>query len=237
MSGRPFTTRLRNRLGLLLNPALCQICSVPVAADHFLCQHCLHDMERVPNPCRLCGLPNVVTETLCPACQLHPPRWSRMVAPLVYAGSARRLIQRFKFDEQIHLANSLLTHLTEYYRSDQIDVLLPVPLHTGRLLERGFNQSAEIANLLSWRIGIPLDRNALQRVRATESQAGLNLSKRRKNILQAFKCRSGLSYRSVAVVDDVITTGSTVAEACKVLHRAGIEQVEVWGLARALKHD
>jgi len=101
------------------------------------------------------------------------------------------------------------------------------------LKQRGFNQSAEIARLLSQHPDIPLDRHSLKRIKATEFQHGLSLHKHQKNLLKAFQFTPETSYRSVAI----ITSGSTMSEICKLLKRAGVEHIEVWSLARALKHD
>jgi ComF family protein len=160
-----------------------------------------------------------------------------MTAPLVYSDNTRKLIHDLKFNEQIHLANALITHLFQYYQNRCVEVLIPVPLHYIRLLERGFNQSEEIARILSDRLNIPLDTKSLTRVRMTEPQSGLSINKRRQNLLKAFRFEPQKCYRSVAIVDDIITTGSTLTEISKVLSRSGVTHIEVWSLARALKHD
>jgi len=160
-----------------------------------------------------------------------------MTSPLVYSGSTRKLIHDFKYLEHIHHANALLTHLIQFYQQRTVEVLLPVPLHRSRLLERGFNQSEEIARILSDRLNIPLDRTSLIRIKATEPQSGLSLNQRRKNILKAFRFDAHNNYASVAIVDDIITTGSTLSEITRLLKRSGVKHVEVWSLARALKHD
>jgi len=135
------------------------------------------------------------------------------------------------------IAHALLRHLRSCYDGHRVEALIPVPLHPSRLKQRGFNQSAEIANLLSKQLDIPLDRHSLKRIKATEFQYGLSLHKRQKNLLKAFQFRPEKPYRSVAIIDDIITSGSTMSEICKLLKRQGIEHIEVWSLARALKHD
>lgn len=230
-------TSFRDRLKRLLNPALCLTCAIPIDADQFICPHCLADLTRVERACSLCGLPNRTEQAVCPACRHHPPPWQRMVAPLIYQGESRQLIQDFKFNDRLYLANALVTHLLHYFRPTSVDVLLPVPLHDRRFKERGFNQSEEIARRLSSALGLPCDTNSLVRVRATESQAGLSLNKRRKNLRGAFSYRPSSPYRSVAIIDDVITSGSTMSELSRLLNMSGVEHIEVWSLARALKHD
>jgi len=139
-----------------------------------------------------------------------------------------------KYAESLHPANSLVTRLIDYYRniSPAPEVLLPVPLHQQRLLDRGYNQAFEIARILSQLLDIQVDTRALRRIRDTTSQSGLSASKRRKNILHAFVYQPKTPYVHVAVVDDIITTGSTANEITKTIHSAGCPQVEIWGLAR-----
>jgi ComF family protein len=110
-----------------------------------------------------------------------------------------------------------------------------VPLHRKRLLERGYNQAAEIAQVLSAELDIPVDRRALTRQRDTPVQSGLSAGQRVDNVRQAFNYSPRRDYRHVAVVDDIVTTGSTVTEITGLLHREGVEFVEVWALARAYR--
>lgn len=237
MSGRQIYIYIRQKLEHFLNPALCLTCGVPVTVGSYLCPSCLAALERVPDPCQCCGLPNHSTQPLCANCLLHPPRWHSMIAPLVYSGNTRRMIQDLKFNEQLHHANALLSHIQTDYSNHKVDVLIPVPLHTTRLLERGYNQAEEIASTLSRLLHIPVDRHSLKRVKATESQSGLSIHKRQKNILKAFQYLPQQHYQSVAIIDDIITTGSTAAEICKVLIRAEVKHIEIWGIARALKDE
>jgi ComF family protein len=113
------------------------------------------------------------------------------------------------------------------------EVLLPVPLAPRRFRERGYNQAIELARGLERRLSIPLRTDVLVRVRETREQAGLPRSERRKNLRAAFAVRGPLQAMHVALVDDVITTGSTVNELAKMLKAAGVRRVEVWAVARA----
>jgi len=160
-----------------------------------------------------------------------------MIAPLIYQGFSRDLLLQLKFSEGLHLANSLVTHLIEHFRNSKPapEVLLPVPLHRNRLLERGYNQAFEIARILSRLLDIPVDTRVLHRIRDTDSQSGLTANQREKNILKAFNYDVSKPYSRVAVVDDIVTTGSTANEITKTLHRGGIKHVEIWGVARVSK--
>lgn len=237
MSGRRIYLNIRHKITALLNPALCLSCGIPIEPAHFFCKHCFDNFEQVQNACSLCGLPNKSSGDICAPCLFNPPRWQQMIAPLAYKGQVRDLIHDFKFNEQIYLANAFVRHLACCYRNHPVDVLIPVPLHKSRYIERGFNQSEEIARLLCRQLNIALDTRSLQRIKATEFQYGLSIKKRQKNLLKAFIYNPARQYRSVALIDDIITSGSTMSEISKLMKRAGVEHVEVWSLARALKQD
>ncbi len=145
------------------------------------------------------------------------------------------MISRFKFRDRLEygrlLAQLLADHLAEGTESWP-QLILPVPLHKSRLRERGYNQSLEIAHLLGKRLDIPIEYQKLQRHLNTNHQSDLNITDRQKNIKSAFSLLKPLNVRRVAVVDDVITTGETVAEISRLLKRSGVQQVDIWALAR-----
>jgi ComF family protein len=237
MSGRRIQARFHRLASQLLNPALCLGCEHALEPGHYFCVNCITELKRLENPCILCGLENQTSGNLCAACLYDPPRWQKLVAPLKYQGLARDLLIQFKFSESLHLATSLLNAVIDPFIVDKPfpEVLLPVPLHRNRLLDRGYNQAFEIARIMSNWLDIPVDTSALRRIRDTDSQSGLSAYKREKNILKAFSYQPSKSYSHVAVVDDIITTGSTANEITKTLHRGGVEYVQIWGLARVSK--
>jgi ComF family protein len=238
MSGRRFQTVFYQLFSHLLDPCLCLGCAHSIKPLQFYCVNCIATLTRINNPCCLCGLENSSGETLCAACLFDPPRWQNLVAPLKYQGLARDLLLQLKYADSLHLANSLVTRLIDNYANNHPapEVLLPVPLHRQRLLERGYNQAFEIARILSQALDIPVDTRALRRIRNTASQSGLSAHQRKKNILGAFVYQPTRPWSRVAVVDDIITTGSTADEITKTLHRAGCPHVEIWGLGRASRN-
>jgi ComF family protein len=129
------------------------------------------------------------------------------------------------------LGQLLARHLVE--RSTRPDVVIPVPLAPNRYRERGFNQARELARPLCASMGLSLRSDLVVRQRETREQAGLDRKERRKNTRDAFALVKPLHARHVAIVDDVVTTGSTVNELSKALRRAGAEWIEVWAVARA----
>jgi ComF family protein len=237
MSGRQFRVQISNAFGRLLDPRLCIGCGQPVKSLQHFCPACASLLDCIEHACQLCAQENKTEHHICPACLHDPPRWQKIVAPLIYHNFSRDLLIQLKFNENLYLANSLVSHLIEHFHQSNSgpEVLIPVPLHQNRLIDRGYNQAFEIANILSRQLNIPIDTQALKRVRHTESQLGLSAYQREKNILKAFKYDAVIQYSHVAVVDDIVTTGSTANEITKTLHRAGVANVEIWGLARVLR--
>lgn len=237
MSGRRKNINISHILRRFLNPAICQACGISIPSDHLFCEYCQRRFKRVKNPCHSCGLPNPVSGTLCPACMKSPARWHRMRAPFVFCDPLRQQIHRLKFAHQPHIAQPLIAQSLSCFETSQIDVLIPVPLHPERIKERGFNQSLLLAEALADSLSLPVDRKCLTRIKATDPQSGLSYRQRSVNLKQAFEYKPGTRWKSVAIVDDIITTGNTMNEICKLLSRQHVTYIEVWAVARALKHD
>jgi ComF family protein len=237
MSERQLLTGLKRLFGKIFAVEVCLACGHEIGQSHSFCNACSQRLEAVPTPCQYCAQINVCDGPVCPACLLNPPRWQKMIAPLKYQGLVRDYLIQLKYAEALYLANSICMHSIEHFRQGQPkpEVLLPVPLHPRRLIDRGYNQAAEIARIWSREFGIPVDRHALLRRRHTPSQSGLSANQREQNTRQAFSYTPTVAYRHVAIVDDIVTTGSTVNEITKVLHRQGVEFVEVWALARVYR--
>jgi ComF family protein len=157
---------------------------------------------------------------------------------LNYEFPVDRLVQMFKFRRQ-HACGRVLSHLLSEYAGDQQvkypEVLIPVPLHNLRMFKRGFNQAYELGSHISKVLEIPLLANSLRRHRNTQAQSGLSRKQRRKNMQNAFYWHSTRTAAThVALVDDVMTTGTTLRECARVLKNAGARRVDVWVTARAI---
>jgi ComF family protein len=145
------------------------------------------------------------------------------------------LIKLLKFQGQLAAATLLGNLLQEALAQGTAplpEALLPVPLHPSRMAERGFNQALEIARIVSNSMAIPIIANAVKRHRPTPPQVSLDAKTRRGNVRGAFRLQKPIQVRRVAIVDDVITTGSTVTEVARVLKKAGVKEIDVWALAR-----
>ncbi len=222
----------------LLYPATCLLCDRPVTEGLALCPGCRAELPYNRKPCRRCALPlpaDAPADALCGKCQQQPPPFDRCLAPFTYRSPLPELINGLKFRGRLsysRLLAGLLLPAIEQALQEPPDLILPVPLHPGRLRERGYNQALELARPLSRNLGIPLEPHYCRRTRATPPQSGLKQKQRRRNIRGAFEISPDLKADHVALVDDVVTTGSTVAEFARQLHRRGVARVEVWALAR-----
>ena len=209
-----------------------------------LCIRCLEDLPWLGTACRRCALPLPEAGQLCGQCQQRPPAFTQIIAPFVYAFPLDSLIPAFKYHQQLIygrlLARLLSQAVSHYYQEHQQawpDVLLPMPLHRIRQAQRGYNQAFELARPIARQLGLPLDRSNLRRRRATGAQQGLDAQSRRHNLQQAFSCRhpERLIDQHVALIDDVVTTGSTADEASRTLLDAGAASVSIWCVARTDK--
>jgi ComF family protein len=207
----------------------------------------------VPPRCVLCGGPGQLADELwgldlCPFCEaacgpadprplICAPPIHAVRALFLYEDPADRLVTGLKFRGELACARVLGTLLARRLRADGTrppQVLVPLPLHAARYRERGFNQAEVIARHVGSRLGVRLDTQLLHRVRHTAPQTTLTAAERRRNCEGAFAVRTGRVPARVALLDDVMTTGSTAAAAAAALHDAGARQVELWVAAVAV---
>lgn len=179
---------------------------------------------------------------LCGQCQQKPTGASKAIACFYYKPPITDVIINLKFKHQLYyghlLGHLMAAQLNKSYGDQRLTLpqyIIPVPLHHQRLRQRGFNQASLLAKPISQTLGIPICYNLVKRQRDTTSQSALSAKKRRQNIHQAFTLTQPLHADCVAILDDVITTGSTARELCKTLLTSGnINKVHIWGTARAL---
>jgi ComF family protein len=237
-----------------LFPSACRICLEPLTKISNLpvCQECLGKITPLDGLlCRVCGEKLFSSYTqdqdedgaLCGLCRHVAPQYRRAVSYGAYDGELRELIHLFKYNG-IRPAGSLLGRLLQQTTGDlklpAELVLIPVPLWSGKRQARGFNQAEAIARAflnLKPVSGIQLDTSSLARTRETASQTGLTRKQRRENVRGAFAVTKAekICGRSILLVDDVMTTGTTVNECARVLLRAGAKEVFVATVARATK--
>ncbi|MEI7036862.1 ComF family protein [Fulvimonas yonginensis] len=224
-----------HRLHAWLLPWRCLLCGDAGRERLDLCAACAGELPRNTTCCARCALPLPAPAALCGACQRRPPPWDAAWAPFRYGWPLDRLEARYKFGRDLAAGRTL----AELWRSlpppsPRPALILPVPLHRARLRQRGYNQALELARPLGRTLGVPVRHDLLLRRRATAAQTELDAAARRRNVRGAFALREDMALPShVALLDDVMTTGATLAECARVLRRAGVARVEVWALARA----
>jgi len=227
-------------------PPQCPCCERLLEEDQQgFCSNCLSEIRWIEPPfCSICGIPFISKEVEshpCGACVTHRKYFTMARAWGAFEGSLQEAIHRWKYEGKTRLthffAEWMVKGLNRYWEPDSLDLLIPVPLYTQRLRERGFNQALLLVKELSRRTGIPYRKTILQKKKPTIPQVNLSGAEREKGLRGAFHIirNEELLGKSVLLVDDVYTTGATVNECSKVLLRGGAERVDVLTLAHALK--
>jgi len=229
--------RWLENLGGLFLPPRCLLCGAQGTAGRDLCTGCAADLIRNGPCCPRCALPLAAPAPLCGECLDRGPAFAVACVPFVYAAPLDVLVTRCKFQRDLAAARVLAgLFRAQAARSVELpQALVPVPLHPQRLRERGYNQALEIARPLARRLGIPLCPDLLHRVRATEAQTHLDAPARRRNLRDAFAAGPAPLPGHIALFDDVMTTGATLAECARVLRAAGVARVDVWAVARVAR--
>lgn len=221
-------------------PPRCAGCGEVSEQVGTFCPACWGQLEWLGNAgCQRCGLPLAGTEAeLCGRCLADPPKLDRIRAAVAYDDIPRSVALRLKYGRKVALARTMARYMAPLKGEWGEDaIIMPVPLHRWRLWGRGFNQSAIVAAELSRQWGQAVDCFALRRVKSTRPLKGLNYTQRRRAVSGAFKVArpDRLEGKTVVLVDDVLTSGST-AEACaRALRRAGASRVELICWARVVR--
>jgi len=226
--------RARNAARVAL-PQRCELCA-GASATALLCAACERDLPRIANACPVCALPSP-HGTSCGACLANPPPFDATVAAYIYAFPVDRMVQAFKYNGRLALADwcaEAILAAREQLDAPAPDAIIALPLATARQRERGFNQAGEIARVIATRTGFAHPVTGIHRIRASPPQAALPWNERARNVRGAFVCDATIAGLHVAVIDDVMTTGETVAEFARTLKRAGARRVENWVVARTL---
>jgi ComF family protein len=226
--------------GLL--PRHCLMCGHGSGPEN-LCRPCAAELPRVGRSCLQCSLPlSHRADRFCGHCLRKPPPWDFATSALVYEFPVSQMVCRFKFGRSLACGQVLSRELILAIRHKSTilpDCILPVPLHRLRHFSRSFNQADLIARQVGQALKIPVYGSILRRRRRTRAHSGLDAASRKKNIKGAFDCKipagSRTSFGHVALVDDVMTTGATLAECTRTLKKAGVDAVSVWIAARALE--
>lgn len=232
-----------DRISRLLQTA-CLLCGCrPDSNSHYfgLCRFCHCALPFIDAACHQCGIPLPFDQPACGQCLQQPPAFDQTCCPVTYTGPLPALIHRFKTRHSNALRRLLAELLAAEIRHRQgiglppADLVIPVPMHWRRNLQRGNNHSRLLASTLARQLQIPLNHRLLQRTQATPVQKQLDARQRRRNLRQAFLCSADVTGLRIAVVDDVMTTGSTLQAIAQTLKQAGAAEVQCWVVARTPK--
>lgn len=230
-----------NWLNIIQNyllPPTCLLCGSAGHGNRDLCLPCYRSLPRNNPCCYQCGdlfETPVAAPRICGRCLSQRPAFDETHAPFLHEGAMRYLIASLKFRADYKNARLLGQLLAEHLRqtAEQPELILPVPLHKARYRKRGFNQSLEIARTVARELRVPLDLYSCRRHRDTPHQTGLAAKQRRGNMNNAFAVVKPIGARHIAILDDVMTTGSTAHALAAALKKAGAGRVDVWVCARA----
>lgn len=235
-----FKSTLAQKVIDFLLPPQCALCHEITEKLYTLCGDCCGYLEFITSPkCSRCSVPlhGVDQDMPCIDCLKNPPIFHKAYAPLVYNDSLKKLILRFKNYDGLHLAPMFCNWL-QLCKIENIDLIIPVPLHWWRFFVRQYNQAAELGKIFSKCTNIPMYCDVLKRHKATASQGHKSKALRYQNLSDAFIVSDPnqiLKNAKVLLIDDVLTSGATVNACAQVLLNAGASCVDVLTIARATK--
>ena len=220
-------------------PPRCAGCAEIIDEVDGFCAACWVSLEWLgDNGCERCGMPLEATDAeQCGRCLAAPPPLDRMRAAVAYGPLSRVIALKLKYGRRVALARTMARYMAPLLGPHADAILVPVPLHRRRLWWRGFNQSGLVARQLSERWQVPVDQHLLRRTRPTPPLKGMNEAQRRNAVRGAFTAVEGrrIDGRTVILIDDVLTTGSTAAACAKALRKAGAGRVELISWARVVR--
>ncbi len=216
----------------------CPICGESISrSTSGLCTGCYHELPWLRNACRYCANPLPGGQyDRCGTCMKQTPPY-QSICLLQYQHPVDKLIGLLKYHQQLCygrlFGNLLADHVTSLTPPFSLpQAIIPIPLHQKRLKLRGFNQSYEIANHCSDQLNLPLLGSACERMINNPPQSGLDAKTRKRNLKGAFRSCVPHDIKSVAIVDDVMTTGATATALTNSLIRAGVKEIQIWCIAR-----
>ena len=236
-----FINATLRQLRSILLPSTCFLCGYAASFDSVICSPCRNDLTILSHGCQICAqfLASSQREDLiCGACLKNKPPFDRVCALFPYEPPAANFIIKLKFQHDLCMATLLGKLLSEriqttWYQAKPLpDLIIPVPLHAHRLRERGFNQALEIAKIIGKTLAIPVDCRGTARIKETAAQSGLSAQKRKQNMMNAFIAHRDYADLTLAVVDDVMTTGHTITAFCQLLKQQQAKKIDIWCAAR-----
>lgn len=216
--------------------SICHLCKQYHYQPLALCEHCMNSLIPLGPACSCCANPLPNSDFLiCGACIKHKPDFDEVLVAYRFEEPLRTLIHEFKYYQGLYLAKTLTTIIQHALlnNTQKPDCLIPIPMHPSRLRTRGFNQAAVLCKLLAKQLKLPYNLRHCQKIVNTATQATLSRKERRTNLERTFQVKP-LPYAHVALIDDLITTGSTANELAALLKKSGVARVSVWCCARTI---
>lgn len=227
---------LYSRLSALIPDQSCVLCAEN--AKFCVCDECESSFSNHQSRCKSCAHPIVGKLDFCGQCLAHAPAFNRAYTLYDYQGAIADLIKIFKFDHRLCVGDYFSHQLFDLYQSivskdTQYDAIIPMPLSNSRMTERGYNQVLELLSVISKKTNTIIDSHSVDRIKATQPLSALNPEQRKQEIKGAFSVNP-ISYDRVLLVDDVMTTGSSLNElAITILKNTSVKHCDVMTLARA----
>lgn len=223
---------------VILNFVFPPVCASCGKVGKLLCDECYLDVVWLAEPiCLSCGRVTAVTTSTCSVCQQRPLPLTTIRAATIFDGPIPDMIHQLKYNGMFGLAGILAQLMVDAWPKWQhpVDLVIPIPLHPSRYKARGYNQSEKLAAAFCQQTNLQIGTSALKRIRHTRPQVGLDAAERLENMQNAFQADSSLvAGKRVLLVDDVCTTGATLAAAAEALLAAGATAVSAYCLARAM---
>ena len=237
----PWRQQVRHVVESAINFVFPPVCVTCREIGDVFCASCQGAVVPVEPPlCARCGRSLPAPAHRCTGCRAQPPPLHQIRAAAYFSDPLATAIHHFKYEGLFALAEPLAALMTAEWPAWPVphDVIVPIPLHAARERERGYNQSALLARHLSGQLGLPFEPEIVSRIRFTPPQTGLSRRERLANVGGAFRAdRLRVRDRRVLLVDDVCTTGATLAAAAEALHHAGAASVSAYCLARPAAID
>ncbi len=224
----------------VLLPATCTLCDSKTDTGIDICRACFDQLPHNHYCCTTCALPlpqalPAPTEKAlqCGSCLANTSLFSEACIPFLYRPPADFMVHQLKFAGERKFARVMGELLAQAaVPAMRPDLLVPVPVHSDRYLERGFNQASTLAAVIGKRLSLPVDDTLAQRTVARQPQAELNARDRRINMRGVFKTSRSCNTKHIAIIDDVLTTGATCEALAKVLKKSGCQKISIWAFAR-----
>ncbi len=213
----------------------CVLCNTRHRGSYAVCALCMDELPRLEPTCRTCSqrVPHAAV-LRCYACQQNEPAIDHILCAHRFSTPLRHLLHAFKYHEALYLAPCFAALMQQalpiHYNTE---CLIPIPMHSRQLKQRGFNQTQLLAKSLARRIQRPVKAFYCDKIRQTARQAGLSALARQHNLAHAFVARA-MPFQHVTLVDDLITTGATANELARTLKRRGVTRVDLWCCAKAV---